>query len=134
MTSELLIGLGGLVLAALTYFAGVWRTERRHRADDRAARIRRVFDQYMQFRRTSLTVGYDGLLKSGVATLASNAEAQELVALIAAHGEAHPLGPNRDTVFHGVDLLKLFKYAADKRVDLMRTPIEEVIRASGSRL
>jgi hypothetical protein len=70
-TNELLIGVGGLVLSVLTYFGGVWRTERRHRADDRAARIRRVFDKYMEFRRSNYTGGYDGLVKAGLATLVS---------------------------------------------------------------
>ncbi len=133
MTNELLIGIGGLILSVLTYFAGVWRTERRHATEDRETRVRRVFDQYIQFRRTNYTGGYDGLQKAGVATLGSNAEIQELVRLIVAHGEGHPLGSNHDTVFQGVDLLKLFKYAAEKRVNLITTRIEDVIRDSGSK-
>ena len=40
------------------------------------------------------------------------------------HGQAHPLCSNRDTIFQGVDLLRLFKYSADNRVDFMRTSIE----------
>ncbi len=133
MTNELLIGIGGLILSVLTYFAGVRRTERRHATEDRETRVRRVFDQYIQFRRTNYTGGYDGLQKAGVATLGSNAEIQELVRLIVAHGEGHPLGSNHDTVFQGVDLLKLFKYAAEKRVNLITTRIEDVIRDSGSK-
>ena len=117
MNNELLIGIGGLILSVLTYFAGVQRTERRHSAEDhrhaaeeREARIRRVFDQYMQFRRTNYTGGYDGLQKSGVATLGSNAEIEELTRVIVAHGEAHPLGSNHLAIFQGVDLLRLFGF------------------------
>ena len=133
VTNELLIGIGGLILGVLTYFAGVWRTERRHAAEDRETRVRRVFDQYIQFRRTNYTGGYDGLQRAGVATLGSNAEIQELVRLIVAHGEAHPLGSNHGTVFRGVDLVKLFKYAAERRVNFLTTRIEDVIRDSGSK-
>jgi hypothetical protein len=132
VTNELLIGIGGLILSVLTYFAGVRRTERRHATEERETRVRRVFDQYIHFRRTGYTGGYDGLQKAGIATLGSNTEIEELVQLIVAHGEAHPLGSNHDTVFQGVDLLKLFRYAAEKRVNFITTRIEDVIRDSGS--
>ena len=133
MSNELLIGIGGLILSVLTFFAGVWRTERRHAAQDRQTRIRRVFDKYMEFRRTNYTGGYDGLQKAGVSTLASNQEIQELAQLIVLHGEQHPLGSNNDNVFRGVDLLRLFKYAAERRVNFVTTRIEDVIRDSGSK-
>jgi hypothetical protein len=51
MTDEILIGFGGLPISVLTYFAGVWRTERRHSKEDREARVRRVFAKDMEFRR-----------------------------------------------------------------------------------
>lgn len=94
MTNEILIVLAGLVLSVLMYFAGVWRTERRHAKEDRETRVRRVFEKYMEFRRSNYTGGYDGLQKAGISTLASNGEVQELLDLIVAHGERHPLGSN----------------------------------------
>jgi hypothetical protein len=133
MTNEILIGIGGLVLSILTYLAGVWQTERRHRKEDREVRVRRVFDKYMDFRRTNYTGGYDGLQKAGIATLASNNEIRQLVELVVAHGEAHPLGSSHATVFQNVDLLKLFRFAAEKPVNFLRRPIEEIIRDSGAK-
>lgn len=133
MMNEILIGIGGLVLSILTYLAGVWQTERRHRKEDREVRVRRVFDKYMDFRRTNYTSGYDGLQKAGIVTLSSNDEIRELVELIVAHGEAHPLGSSHATVFQNVDLLKLFRFAAEKRVNFLRKPIEEVIRDSDAK-
>lgn len=133
MTAEILIGLAGLVLSVLTYFAGVWRTERRYARDDRAVRVRRVFDKYMEFRRSNYTGGYDGLQKAGIATLASNLEVAEVLALVVAHGEMHPLGSNYKTVFQDVDLLKLFRYAAERRINFVTTNIDSVIRDSGAK-
>jgi hypothetical protein len=133
MSNELLIGLGGLVLGVLSYFAGVHRTEKRLRSDDRALRIRRVFDRYMGFRSSNYTGGYDGLQKAGAATLASHEEILELVQLIVAHGEKHPLGSNYDQAFAGVDLKAFFEYAASNRVNFLRTPIEEVIAKFGAK-
>ncbi len=130
MTNELLIGLGGLILSGLTYFAGVWRTERRTAKEDRNARIQRVFDRYMEFRRTNHTGGTDGLQKAGVATLCSNDEILELVELIVHHGEKHPLGADHEMAFSGVNLLSLFSYAAENRVNFLQTPLEEIIKAS----
>ena len=74
----------------------------------------------MDFRRTNNTGGYDGLQKAGIATLASNHEIRELVELVVAHGEAHPLGSNHATVFENVDLLKFFSFAVEKRIDFLR--------------
>jgi hypothetical protein len=130
VTNEILIGLAGLVLSVLTYFAGVWRTEKRHAQDDREARVRRVFDKYMEFRRSNYTGGYDGLQKAGIATLASNTEIEEVLALVVAHSEKHPLGSNYRTVFQDVDLLKLFRYAAERRINFLSVKIEDVIRES----
>ena len=133
MNNELLIGLGGLVLSILTYFAGIWRTERRHAVEDRESRIQRVFDRYMDFRRTNQTGGTDGLSKAGVATLHSNDEILKLLNLIVSHGEMHPLGADHAAVFAGVDLLHLFKYAREKNINFLRTPLEEIINASGAK-
>ena len=127
MTSEVIIGIGGLILSVLTYFAGVWRTEKRHTTQDREARIRRVFERYMGFRRTNYTGGYDGLQKSGISTLVSNEEIRELMNLIVAHGEAHPLGSDHKIVFKNVDLLQFFRFAVEKRVNFLTTPVELVI-------
>lgn len=133
VSNEVLIGTGGLILSVLTYFAGVWRTENRHTTQDREARIRRVFERYMEFRRTNYTGGYDGLQKSGISTLASNEEIMELMNLIVAHGEAHPLGSDHKVVFNNVNLLQFFRFAAEKRVNFITTPVERVINESKSR-
>ena len=132
MTSEILIGIGGLILSVLTYFAGVARTKKQLTTKDRDERIRRVLDTYMGFRRTNKTSGLDGLQKAGIAMLKSNAEIGELLNLIVAHGEPHPLGKEDAATFSGVDLLRLFQYAAATRVNFFQVPIEQVIKDSGS--
>ena len=131
MSNEILIGIGGLVLIVLAYFAGVWRTERRHATEDRGARIKHVFDVYMGLRRISRTAGCNGLLQSGISTLESNEEIQELLELIVNHGENHPLGSNHENVFQGVDLLKFFQYATKQQINFFSVSIEQVIRDSG---
>ena len=134
MTNEILIGLAGLVLSVLTYFAGVSRTEKRHAKADREARVRRVVDNYMEFRRSGRTGGYDGLQGAGIATLASNEDIKEVLALIVAYGEMHPLGSNHQAVFRDVDVLKLFRYAAAQRINFVTAKIDNVIRDSGAKL
>ena len=132
MSDEFLIALGGLILSVLTYFAGVWRTERRHKTQDSEARIHRVFQEYMKFRRSNYTGGYDGAQKAGAAMLQTNDELLSFAALVVGHGEMHPFGTDHATVFEGVDLLKFFRYAAEKRVNFLTTPIEQVIAESGA--
>ncbi len=72
MMGEILIGIEGLLLSILTYFAGVWRTEKRLSKEERNNRIQRVFDRYMEFRRSKYTSGFGGLQKAGVSTLQSD--------------------------------------------------------------
>lgn len=98
MTTEILIGLGGLLLLVLTYFAGVHRTEKRLSKDEKNARIRNVLDKYMGFRRSNDTSCLDGLQKAGIATLYTDDEIIELIDLIVKHGENHPLGCNQESL------------------------------------
>ena len=127
---EILIGTVGLLLSVLTYFAGVWRTEDRLSKEERKNRIQRVFDRYMEFRRSKTTSGFDGLQKAGVATLQSDGEIRELIELIGNHGETNPLGKNSAHLFESVDLKKFFDYTAWGHVSFFRTPIEEVVDKS----
>ena len=133
MSNEILIALAGLVLSALTYFAGVRRTEMRHARDDRERRVQRVFDRYMEFRRTSYTAGLDGAQKAGVASLESNAEIEQFCDLVVAHGEMHPLGSDHEQIFRGVDVLAVFQYAARERINFHRVSIQEVIANASQR-
>lgn len=133
MSNEIIIGIGVLILSALTYFAGVSRTKKQLSMQDSEERIRRVLDKYMELRRMSKTSGLDGLQKAGIATLESNAEVTELVKRIVAHGEHDPLGPDHATIFSGVDLPRFFRYAAQNRVNFFQTPIGQVIKDSDSR-
>jgi len=130
MMGEILIGIVGLLLSILTYFAGVWRTEDRLSKEEQNSRIQRVFDRYMEFRRSKTTSGCDGLQKAGVSTLQSDEEIRELIELIGNHGETNPLGTNSAHLFESVDLKKFFDYTAWGHVNFYRTPIEEVIDRS----
>jgi hypothetical protein len=82
---------------------------------------------------TNYTGGYDGLLKAGVATLGSNGEITELLDFGRAHGEANPLGSDCETIFKDVDLLRLFRFSAERRINFITTPVERVINESGAR-
>jgi hypothetical protein len=133
ISNELLIGIGGLVLSVLTYFAGVSRTKRQLATQDRETRISAVLNAYMDFRRKNKTDGLDGLQKAGIATLISNTEIHELLSRIVAHGEHHPLGRDHATTFSGVDLPRFFQYAAQNRINFFQTSIEQVVKDSDSR-
>ena len=130
MSNEIIIGLAGLILSVLTYFAGAWRTERRYKKLDKKERLDAVFNLYMGFRRSNYTAGLDGLQKAGVATLQSDSEIRELVDRIIAHGELNPLGKRGE--LDNIDLKCFFDYAARERINFLRISIEEVIEKSGT--
>lgn len=126
MKSEILIGLAGLVLSVLTYFAGVQRTQKRLSREERNARIQKVLDKYMAFRRSNYTSGLDGLEKAGAATLMSDDEVRELISLIVKHGEDNPLG-SRAHLFDTVDFKEFFDYVINNRIDFFNTRAEDII-------
>jgi hypothetical protein len=133
MEAEVLIGVAGLVLAVLlsvfTYFAGVRRTEKRLRVEEKQNRIRVVFEKYMEFRRRNYTGGFDGLQKAGAATLESDSEIRELADLIVKHGENDPLD-RKCVLFDSVDFKAFFDYSVEERVNFLRTPVEEIVEKS----
>lgn len=131
MSNELLIGIGGLVLSVLTYFAGVWRTEVRHRKEDKGERINRVLSSYLEFETRSKTSGLDGLQKAGVATLETDAEIREVGTLIRAHGKLNPLSLESG-ILDKVDLKKFFDYAAKERVNFFNVKVSDIIERSGA--
>ena len=129
MTAEVVIGLAGLVLSILTYFAGVRRTEKRLRVEEKQNRIRGVFEKYMEFRRRNYTAGFDGLQKACAVTLASDSEIRELADLIVKHGENDPLD-RKSGQYSSVDFKAFFDYAVEERVNFLRTPVAEVVERS----
>lgn len=119
------------MLSVLTYFAGVYRTEARHRRDDKNHRINRVLDVYFGLQAQGKTAGLDGLLKAGVATLQTDAEIRELGELIRAHGSLNPLTVESGRL-NAVNLKKFFDYAARERVNFFKVSVAEVVEKSGA--
>lgn len=129
MKNELLIGIGGLVLAVLTYFAGVWRTKARHKKEDKGERINRVLDDYRKLVTNAKSSGLHGLVLSGVATLKTDSEIRELGKLISAHGLPDPLVAEQG-ILNEVNLKKLFDYAASRKINFLNVNVIDIIEKS----
>lgn len=114
----IIVGIGGLILAVLTYFAGVYRTEKRYKLQEKGKRVEDVVNRYMEFRRTNKTAGLDGLQKSGIAILNSDAEIREVADIIIKYGENDPLQRNTLPIDEIV-LKEFFAEAAKERVNLV---------------
>ncbi|MDX6770018.1 MAG: hypothetical protein SF051_10840 [Elusimicrobiota bacterium] len=112
---NLLIGLGGLILSVLTYFAGVWRTERQNEASDSEARITRVLNNYVQASQAGKRNGYHGLSHAGVGTLRNDAEIRELLDRIRKHGQ--PWDPRAQ--LEGIDTFEFFQTAIARNINFM---------------
>ena len=125
MSDQLIIGFGGILLSVLAYFAGVYRTERRYKKQDKDRRIDNVLARYMEFRKSNKTAGLDGLQKAGVATLKNDSEIRELVTLIKHHGENDPL--QRPAIkMDGIDLKAFFEKAADEEINFFESKILKI--------
>lgn len=123
--NELLIGLGGLLLLVLTYFAGVLRTERRYAHNDSETRIIRVLDEYLAAARAGRANGFHGLVLAGVGTLVSEAEIRELMDRIVQHQRGWDPRP----ILEGVDMHKFFKTAIERQYNFHITGSAEALAA-----
>ena len=119
MSNEIIIGIGGLVLATLTYFAGVYRTEKRLEKDKAEERIAEVVKDYMHLRSTHKSSGLDGLQKAGVATLADDSEVRTAAKQIMSYGENDPL-QRKAFLLDDIDLKEFFVEAAKTRLGFFR--------------
>ena len=120
MKNEIIIGIGGLLLAVLTYFAGVYRTELRYKKQAKEKRIENVINRYMEFRKTNETAGLDGLQRAGVGTLKNDKEIREIVDTIMKYGEADPLQISA-LEMDGIDLKVFFEEAARKKLNFFHS-------------
>jgi len=120
MKNEIVIGIGALLLAVLTYFAGVYRTERRYKKQAKEKRIENVINRYMEFRKANETAGLDGLQRAGVGTLKNDKEIREVVDTIMKYGETDPL--QRPALeMDGIDLKVFFEEAAKKKLNFFHS-------------
>ena len=119
----LIIGFGGLLLLALTYFAGVLRTERRHSRSDSEARIVKVLDAYIAASRVGRINGFPGLVQAGIATLENDAEIRSLMERIVQYDQRWDPRP----VLQGVDAHEFFKKAVESQYDFQLSGSAEAL-------
>lgn len=126
ISNEVLIGLAGLVLSVLTYFAGVQRTKWQLQGSEKEERIKHVMNIYLENLRSGLNSNFDGLMKAGVVTLKDDKEIRELCERIVKHGVGHPFGKNI-SLLDDVDLHFFFSYAVSKNIDFFRTDLKDIV-------
>lgn len=140
-TNPIILGIGGIVIAVLTYFATNWwnnkrhqetmqNAEKRHKEAMRKAerqydeensekRISKVVTKYLEFRETRKTAGFDGMQKAGAGNLYNDAEIRKAVQMIMNTGRKDPL--QTETKLHDVDLKYFFQKAAESGSNFFRT-------------
>ena len=130
MSNELIVALVGLGFTILSYFIGVYRTEKRLNKQDKKERIDFVLKKYMDLRRGNRDSGWSAALKSGFATLDCDDEIREVAKLIESHGEKNPLSTKVN--IENVDLKKLFNYVAKNNLNFGNTPLELLIEQANA--
>ena len=113
MNNEIVIGLGGIVLAGLTYFAGIQRANRLHAKKDKTERINAVVDSYIKELSVNYTSGIPRLIAAGINNLQSDEEMREACLLIVNRGVEHPLSIIRG-YYDNLNLQVFFRKAVDR--------------------
>lgn len=144
----LLVGAAGVLVSALTYFAGIRRGEAQERSRQRHAEllqeldhqhqaaledqrlretaIARVVDDYMKLLRSATTSGVYGLADSGIASLRDDQDAREAVRRIALQAGKNPLG-TASTELAKIDLVKFFRFFRERGLRFEHTSVADAI-------
>lgn len=130
MSNELIIALGGVVIAVLTYFAGAHRTEKRLNKQASIDRIDSAVNQYLDLRRSGKDSGWSAALKSGFANLENDREIREAARIIEGHGEKNPLSTHEN--IESVNLKVLFEYVAKNRLGFNNNPLNLLIEQANA--
>jgi hypothetical protein len=130
MTNEILLALAAVILPVITYFAGVYRTEKRLNNQDSKDRIDAVLSKYLELRNTGKDSGWNGLKRAGAANLANDQEIREVADRIRNHGEKYPLNSNID--LDSVDLKILFEGVVKNDLSFRNTPLEQLIEQTNA--
>lgn len=128
MENEIYIGIGGLLLSALTYFAGVKRGNTQINRHEENQRIADVLKRYIDMVISNYSSGFHGLIQAGVNTLKNNSEIRKLIELIESHGDKNPLGSKKDILLN-IDLKAFFDYICKNDINLSNTSVEKVIES-----
>lgn len=136
----LLVGIGGIILAALTYFAG----KRGQRRQDRASRKhdldmegdRRLHErsthfvnQYVDLVRSSKDAGLSAMRKLGLQLLETDPRIRTAIAEMEGRTGRDPWQGSKQFV-ENCDLVVFFQYCHDHNVKFHHTSVEEVARAA----
>jgi hypothetical protein len=116
MTNELIIAAVGIVVSALTYFAGVQRTKQRYEKDDSETRIQKVVDEYQRLSEPRRDSGLSALIKAGVLLVRNECEAREACHRLELRNSVSPLTPY-DHELKDVDLLAFFRAIQEHRLN-----------------
>jgi len=148
-TAEFIIGLGGLVLAVLTYFAGVERGKRYRTQDqqirqlerqedhavrlesERENRITKALESYRALVHSTQSSNLNGMLRAGVLSLESSDEVAHACQRIKSEGLTLGIPDTYMTELRDCDLLLFFKLLSQRPDDArtgggVRRIIEEV--------
>jgi hypothetical protein len=90
MNNEIIIGIGGLILSALTYFAGVYRTERCYERERREKRIDDFVNTFFsQYKGAGVVI--EILIPSGINNLHTDEEIKSALENLRNRLGFHPL-------------------------------------------
>ena len=149
MDDATLVGIAGVVIAALAYFAGVQRGKRQSaevaaharelQEQDHALQrelaahqrrgqgIDRVVASYVRIVRNHLSSGIYAVADSGIATLETNEDAIEALRRMRLEEGNDPLKGQREKL-ERVNLLTFFRFVRENGINFSQTSVDQVLQ------
>lgn len=116
MTAEIVIGVLGLVLSVVTYWAGVRHEKRRQSQDDSEVRINKVVDEYQELFQPRKDHGVPALIEAGALLLTSDQEIREVCRRLDLRNNTSPLEPWAEEL-QSMNLLQFFQAIRDHKLN-----------------
>jgi len=155
-TNPIILGVGGIVIAVLTYFATNWwnnerhqdamqnaeklhkealrKAERQYDEENSEQRIRKVVENYLRFREKRENGGLGGMQKAGVGNLANDAEIRKAAEMIMNTGRKDPL-QIKTSKLHDVDLKYFFQQVSESGLNFSNeNPVLLIEKIKGQKI
>jgi hypothetical protein len=126
MSAEIIIGIGGIVLSVLTYFAGVIRTEKRYKSQAREKRIDEFVNVFFS-RYKGAGVVIELLSSSGIHNFQNDDEIMTALNALRNRLGFHPLRNWKDEI-ETIGYKKFFDFVLENKIQLDTKTIDRAIQ------
>jgi hypothetical protein len=125
---EVAIGIAGIIVGVLTYFAGVRHGRRTADESYQQGQQDKLVDEYVRMARSNYASGVYSLAMLGMEILGTDAAIRNAIQQMQVRTASDPWS-GKAAVVANVDLVRFFRYVREQKVNFAQRSVEDVAAA-----